>query len=64
MSKGKGQQVMENNWFPLGFQLPDGKDTLQTAQKCDQLIITLLDFTFVSERMSIKIYFLKYEDRR
>ena len=36
MSKGKGQQAMEHNWFPLEFQLPDGKDTLQTAQKCYQ----------------------------
>ena len=33
MSKGKGQEVMEHNWFPLEFQLPDGKDVLQTAQK-------------------------------
>ena len=33
MSKGKGQQVMEHNWFPLEFQLHDGKDALQTAQK-------------------------------
>ena len=24
---------MEHNWFPLEFQLPDGKDALQTAQK-------------------------------
>ena len=32
MSKGKGQQVMEHNFFPLKFQLPDRKDTLQTAQ--------------------------------
>ena len=39
MSKGKGQQVMERNWFALGFQLPDGKDTLQTTQKCYQLKI-------------------------
>ena len=23
---------MEHNWFPLEFQLPDGKDALQTAQ--------------------------------
>ena len=29
MSKGKGQQVMEHNLFPLEFQLPDGKDALQ-----------------------------------
>ena len=39
MSKGKGQQVTEHNWFPLEFQLPNGKDTLQTAQKCYQLKI-------------------------
>ena len=30
---------MEHNLFPLEFQLPDGKDTLQTAQKCYQLKI-------------------------
>ena len=30
---------MEHNWFPLEFQLPDGNDTLQTAQKCYQLKI-------------------------
>ena len=36
MSKGKGQQAMEHNWSPLEFQLPDGKDALQTAQKCYQ----------------------------
>ena len=35
MSKGKSQQVMEHNWLPLEFQLPDGKDALQTAQKSD-----------------------------
>ena len=28
---------MEHNWFSLEFQLPDGKDTLQTAQKCRAL---------------------------
>ena len=39
MSKGQGQQVMEHNWFPLEFQLPDRKGTLQTAQKCYQLKI-------------------------
>ena len=32
MSKGKGQQVMEPNLFPLEFQLPDGNNSLQTAQ--------------------------------
>ena len=37
MSKGKGQQVMEHNWFPLECQLPDGKGALQTEQKCSQL---------------------------
>ena len=25
---------MEHNLFPLEFQLPDGKDALQTAEKC------------------------------
>ena len=33
MFKGKGQQVMEHYSFPLKFQLPDRKDTLETAQK-------------------------------
>ena len=28
---------MEHDLFPLEFQLPDGKGTLQTAQKCCQL---------------------------
>ena len=37
MSKGKGQQVMEHSWFSLEFQLPDGKDAIQTAQKSYQL---------------------------
>ena len=36
VSKGKGQQVMEHNWFPLEFRSSDGKDALQTAQKCCQ----------------------------
>ena len=39
MSKGKGQQVMGHSSFPLEFQLPDGKDILQTAQRCYQLKI-------------------------
>ena len=39
MSKGKCQQVMEHNSFPSELKLPDGKDTLQTAQKCYQLKI-------------------------
>ena len=39
MSKEKGQQVMEHNSYPLEFQLPDGKDAFQTAQKCYQLKI-------------------------
>ena len=39
MSKGKGQQVIKRNSFPFKFQLPDGTDTLQTAQKCYQLKI-------------------------
>ena len=30
---------MEHNLFPLEFQLPDRKHTLQTAQKCYQLKI-------------------------
>ena len=38
MSKGKGQQVMEHSLFLLEFQLLDGKDTLQTEQKCYQFI--------------------------
>ena len=37
MNKGKGQKVTKNNLFPLEFQLPDRKDTLQPAQKCYQL---------------------------
>ena len=28
---------MEHNSFPLEFQLPNGRDALQTAQKCCQL---------------------------
>ena len=47
MSKGKGQQVMEHNWFPFEFQLPDGKDALQTAQKCYQLKIQSSHFANV-----------------
>ena len=39
MSKRKGQQVMEHSSFPLEFQLPDGKDILQTAKRCYQLKI-------------------------
>ena len=39
MSKEKGQQVMEHSSFQLEFQLPDGKDILQTAQRCYQLKI-------------------------
>ena len=39
MSKGKGQQVMEHNWFPLEFQSSDGKDALQTAQKAAAIYI-------------------------
>ena len=39
MSKGIGQQVMERSSFLLEFQLPDGKDILQTAQRCYQLKI-------------------------
>ena len=33
MSKGKCQQVMEHNLLPLNFQLPGGKDILQTAER-------------------------------
>ena len=36
MGKGKGQQVMEHNLFPLEFQLSDKKETLQIGQKCYQ----------------------------
>ena len=43
MSKGKGQQVMEHSSFSLEFQLPDGKDILQTAQRCYQLVMSLLE---------------------
>ena len=32
MSKGQGQQVMEHSSFPFEFQLPCGKDILQTAE--------------------------------
>ena len=39
ISKGKGQQVIEHSSFPLEFQLPDGKDILQTAQTRYQLKI-------------------------
>ena len=42
MSKGKGQQVMEHHSFPLEFQLPDGKNMLQTAQRCYRLKIQSL----------------------
>ena len=41
MNKRKCQQVMEHK-FPLEFQLPDGKDILQTAQRCYQLKIQSL----------------------
>ena len=30
MSKEKGQQLMEDDSFPLEFELPDGKDALQS----------------------------------
>ena len=33
MNKRKGQQVMDHSLFPLEFQLPEGKDILQTAQR-------------------------------
>ena len=39
MSKGKGQQVMDGNLFPLEFQLPGGKGILETAQRYYQLKI-------------------------
>ena len=38
MSKGKSQQVMQHSSFPLEFQLPDGKDIIQTAQRCYQKV--------------------------
>ena len=31
MSKGKCQQEMEHNWFPLEFQLPDSSSSLRTS---------------------------------
>ena len=36
MSKGKGQQVMEHSLFELEFQLPGGKNILNTARRCYQ----------------------------
>ena len=39
MSKEKGQEVMEHSSFSLEFQSPDGKNVLQTAQRCNQLKI-------------------------
>ena len=39
MSKGKGQQVTEHTSIPLELQLPDGKEILQTAQRCYHLKI-------------------------
>ena len=39
MIKRKGQQLMEHNSFQLEFQLPNGKDTFQAAQKRYQLKI-------------------------
>ena len=37
---------MEHNWSPLEFQLPDKKDALQTAQKCYQSKIQLINLVF------------------
>ena len=37
--KEKRQQVMERSLFRLEFQLPDGKDTLQTERRCYELKI-------------------------
>ena len=58
MSKGQGQQVMEHSSFPLEFQLPEGKDVLQIAQKCYQLKIQsfckcYLQYTVVSTTIYI-----------
>ena len=39
VGKGKRQQVMERSLFRLEFQLPDGKDTLQTERRCYELKI-------------------------
>ena len=38
ISKGKGQQVMEHNWFSLELQVPDGKVELgkQVNQACHE----------------------------
>ena len=49
MSKGKGQQAMEHNWSPLEFQLPDGKDALQT--KLTKLIDIITPALVVFERV-------------
>ena len=64
MSKGKGQQVMEHSLFPLEFQLPDGKDTLQTAQKCYELkfdhfanVICSIDVVSAAMYITIEIPF-------
>ena len=35
----KGQQVIEQSFFPLESQLPDGKDVHRTEQRCYQLKI-------------------------
>ena len=43
---------MEHNLFPLEFQLPDGKNALQTAQKCYRL--RLLTHVKVSVRCLFK----------
>ena len=39
---------MEHDWFRLEFQLPDGKDALQTTQKCYQLKIQMLSAVYRS----------------
>ena len=44
MSKEKGQQVVEHCSFPLEFQLPDGKDILQTAQRKKKKIQSFLTY--------------------
>ena len=57
MSKGKGQQVMEHNSFPLEFQLPDGKDKdiLQTAQRC-YLFIALIQSSVILHNIIYSIH--------
>ena len=54
MGKGKGQQLMEHRSFPLEFQLADGKDILQTAQRYYQLTTRKEKECASSERQSLR----------